>query len=169
MRSCRLLRGLEALQGKVAAQAGPIQTGLQSLQDSVGARFQAVNKKLTTHSKEHERWRASRSNKYRRREQSLRGFVRRWSAFVFPHGGTEDERTNPPIKQREEGETMPDFAPTSRRGMSKLSRSGNLDEVLPMWVTFVQRGPKYCGCEGFSRERLYTDEDGRAARPGDDQ
>lgn len=47
-------KDLEALQGLMAAQLSPIPTGLPSLQDSVGAHFQAVNQQLTTLTQEQE-------------------------------------------------------------------------------------------------------------------
>lgn len=131
---------LAALQGLMASQLGPIQSGLQGLQESVGSQFQAVNRQLTALTAEQERLAHEQMRQAKEAEEKF-ARIREEMAGLSVSRGPEDKvdgRNSPPRKQakKEEDENMHDastagegsqrgsgvsFRTASRRGSSQPS------------------------------------------------
>lgn len=84
------------LDSKLLAQLGPIQNGLQTLQGSIGAQFQAVNRQLATLTKEQERLAHEQVRQARETEAKFAKIAEEMSGLheASPHGSSTDGRAS---------------------------------------------------------------------------
>lgn len=160
---------IAALQGMVATQLGPIQTGLQALQESVGVQLNAVKQQLTTLTTEQERLAREHMKQAHEAEDKFARLREEMAGLGVSHraGGQASGRSSPPCKQakREEDETMHDAsapdANSHRGGVQPprpAMRRGSSQSPLRGAGADSQTGanPMVLGIKGFDGPRPQT-------------